>query len=324
MPGRAGADGPRHSGLSGGPPMIRRDHGRSVLLARPSALPTSWQDALDGLRPDRWPSGEEVPLNLEEIVRAAEARVTVPRGWDALLARSRREPLAVTAARWQRSPDRVRQIEGRAWQQLRAHTRHQAWRAELWALAARPRVVQVRPDIEHAWALLVEGTRALDQPEVRTVRLAPGLWALYRGAAPSRLRSVTLPAGRVLTAGEAAAVLGLDEALLAVVWPATRVWRTRNGDYAGHTVAWTSGEWLAALAEVLTRAGQTAWEEDLLFRAYRTLPDAPEVEESSLKAALRRSRRFARTEVPRVWRFRTQPWADPDDVIPLERPEVHA
>lgn len=95
--------------------MIRRDHGRAALLARPSILPAFWQDALDGLRPDGWPPGEEVPLDLVEIVRAAEARVTVPRGWDALLASSRRQPLAVTATRWQRSPERVRQLEGRAW-----------------------------------------------------------------------------------------------------------------------------------------------------------------------------------------------------------------
>lgn len=53
--------------------MIRRDHGRAVLLARPSILSAAWQDALDGLRPDGWPSAEEVPLDLGEIVRAAES-----------------------------------------------------------------------------------------------------------------------------------------------------------------------------------------------------------------------------------------------------------
>lgn len=242
--------------------MTRRDHGRTALQGRLCVLPAAWQDALDGLRPDGWPSGEEVPLDLGEIVRAAEAHVTVPCGWDALLASSRREPPAVTAARWQRSTERVRQTEGRAWQQLRAYARHQPWRAEFCAFATRPRAVQVPLDIEDVWVLLVEGTRALDRPDVRTVRLAPGLWALYRGAAPALWRSATLPAGRLMTAGEAAAVL----------WPATRVWRTCGGRYAGHPARWTSGDWLTALSGVLTEAGQVPWEEHLLFRSGPTAP----------------------------------------------------
>lgn len=60
--------------------MIRRDHGRAALLARPSILPAFWQDALDGLRPDGWLPGEEVPLDLVEIVRANRWRSRPPAG----------------------------------------------------------------------------------------------------------------------------------------------------------------------------------------------------------------------------------------------------
>lgn len=277
-----------------------------------TVLPTAWLDALDGLRPAEWPSADTAPLDLGEIVRAAEASVTVPLGWDALLSQERRESLDATAARWNRTPERVRQIRSRAGHQVRFHARKGDWRATLWAWAERPRAVAVPQEAEPGWPVLVSTARGPAHPELWTLQLAPGLWVLYRGVGVSALRSATLPAGRVLEPGEAAAALGLDEVLLAVAWPATAIWRTHDGAYAGHTAAWTSGEWLSALGDVLTRAGHGAWEEDLLFRAYRTLPDAPEVETATLKAALRRSRHLELTEVPRVWRVQSQPWAADD------------
>ncbi len=78
-------------------------------------------------------------MGLSPIEAAAVAGVSDPRGWEALTAfHAHREPLEVTAGRWNIPRERVRQLGLKALQQLTAHARFQGRAAQLYELTQTP------------------------------------------------------------------------------------------------------------------------------------------------------------------------------------------
>lgn len=57
------------------------------------------------------------------------------------------------------------------------------------------------------------------------------------------------------------------------------------------------------MAGALAEAGHTAWEERLLFAAVRSLLGVPDVQDTTLRAALRKGADFEKTGLAGVWSF---------------------
>ena len=109
--------------------------------------------------------------------------MTVRLGWEVLLAQARQEALPDTARHLCWPQERVRQTLSRAQRQLRWMARKRSEGETLWTWAVTPRVVAV-PDGDEGWGVLVNAFQGGDRLELRSVRLAPGRWALYRSEVP--------------------------------------------------------------------------------------------------------------------------------------------
>ncbi|MBZ9714507.1 hypothetical protein [Deinococcus multiflagellatus] len=265
-----------------------------------TGLPPSWAGVLDGLGVAPLPVGEPPPVDLITLEAALQAGVRVPRGWEALRAQATRTPVPETARQWQRTVTYALQIGRKARVQLRWAAKDRPEGDLLWAWAALPRVVEV-PGQDERWAVLVSAFQDTPRLDLQTVQLRPGCWALYRGEPPYTFRHAALPFGAFAGPAQTAAHLGLDPALLAAVWPATGVRPLRNGWYVSALPGWSSGHWLQALIAALQDAGVKAWDETLLFRAYRALPGVPDVQDHTLRLALRRSHHVVRGPQPGLW-----------------------
>lgn len=261
------------------PPLAEASHSAS-------ALPEAWRRALADLRPAPLPAGEALPLDLHTAVQDAQASMTQPRRWEALLAHVNRTPhTRDLAAQWQVSPTRVTILGQRGLNNLRAYASAQAWPDVLWALAEQPRAVTVPPETEAAWPVLVTACRTHGRSDLRTAPLEAGTWALYRGPALIDYRHTPVTAGALLSSSEAARVLQVSTELLEVVWPLTQVWRTQAGMYVGRPRHWTVQDWLSLLRA--TAGDQVEVSPELVIEAFRALPDAPPYKASTLLAALR-------------------------------------
>ncbi len=261
-------------------PRLPEDH-------RGVSLPESWRRALTGLRPAPAPTGEALPLDLHTVVQDAQASMTQPRRWEALLSHVNRVPhTRDLAAQWQVSPTRVTILGERGLNNLRVHASTQAWPDVLWALAEQPRAVTVPPETEVAWPVLVTACRTHGRSDLRTAPLEAGTWVLYRGPALIDYRHTPVTAGALLSPGEAARALQVSAELLEVVWPLTQLRRTQAGSYVGRPRHWTVQDWLSLLRA--TAGGQVEVSPDLVIEAFRALPDVPPYQASTLLAALRR------------------------------------
>lgn len=258
---------------------------------------------LEGLREGELPQGEAVPLNLVEVASDARASVHDPRGWEALIAfTAHREALEVTALRFNVTRERVRRMQDTALWQLRAYAKLAPWADVLHDLAQQPHAVVIPHDMEDVWPVQVLAALSPTHPNLRTVRLADGVWALFCCETWRDARLGELPPGRYCAEDEAARQLRISAELLRVAWPAMMVRRTRSGAYVGPQDRWSSAAWLAAVAYVLAQAGHDTWEERLLFAAVRSLPGAPNVQDATFRRALRTGREFSRTGLSGVWR----------------------
>lgn len=266
----------------------------------PSApgFPAHWVAALEGLRPAPLPVSEAPPIQVGATVRALESSVRDPQGWDALVAQARNEPLLDTARRWQRTQERVRQVRLRALRQLQLAARHDLDCAALIAWAQTPRLVT--PDDADEWGVLLLAARTLCL-DVRTARVSAAQWALYVGAAPYALRSLTLAPGEQLSAEVAARRTGFSADLLRVAWPATNLTQLRSGAFTGPLNEWSSRHWLSALIGALRAAGEDTWDERLLLRAYRAVPGAPDVQDGTLRTQLRGLPQLTRVPGAALW-----------------------
>lgn len=266
-----------------------------------SSLPAAWLTILHDLRPAGLPRGEVPPIDVDALLAELHPLVTVQLGWEVLLAQARQEALPDTARALCWTQERVRQTLSRAQRQLRWMARDRPEGETLWTWAATPRVVAV-PDHDEGWGVLVNALQGRDRLELRTVRLAPGCWAVYRSeAAPYTFRHATVPLGAALPAAQAAAHLGLSVELLETVWPSTGVQPLQNGLYVSGLSQWSSAQWLNLLITALAQAGVEVWEEALLFRAYRALLSAPDVRDGTLRAGLRRSPQVTRGPRAGLW-----------------------
>ncbi|MBZ9751718.1 hypothetical protein K7W42_12680 [Deinococcus sp. HMF7604] len=265
-------------------------------------LPASWAGVVEGLKLAPIPDGVKPPLDLAALAAALQAGVRTPQGWDALLAHAARTPLPEIARQWQRTPTRVEQIRRKARAQLRCAAHGRAEGDVLWNWAAVPQVVDV-PAQDQVWSLLVSAfpLQATPRLGLHTVQLGPGRWALYQGDAPHTFRHAALPLGAAVPGPEAAAQLTLTPALLAAVWPALGVQQLRNGRYVSALPQWSSAHWVEALLAALQDIGERAWDEHLLLTAYRALPGAPDVQDHTLRLALRRSAQVIRGPQAGLW-----------------------
>lgn len=273
-------------------------------------LPQAWVEVLDGLHTDEPPVGEPLAFDLAPLVADAAAQVTDVRGWDALQAfHAHREPLEVTARRWDLPRERVRQLGLRALQQVATHAHRQGWAATLYELAREPRAVVIPPGAEEAWPVLALAALSRHTPDLRTVRLRGDVWALFVCPDWHLKPGGVLGAHRFLPEGETARVLDLPAEVLRLVWPCPRlgVRRTRDGRYAPPEDRWNAEVWLTAVAGALAEAGHDTWEERLLFAALRSFPDAPDVQDTTLRRALQRGTAFTRTPLPGVWTWQGVP-----------------
>lgn len=269
-------------------------------------LPQAWVEVLDGLRTDELPQGEPFPFDLSPIQAAAVAQVSDPRGWEALTAfHAHREPLEVTAGRWNIPRERVRQLGLRALQQLTSHAHYRGWAAQLYELAQTPRAVVIPGEVEEAWPVLALAALSRHTPDLRTVRLRGDLWALFVCPDWHLAPRGRLDAPQFHAEAETAQVLGLPAKVLRVAWPSPRLGarRTRDNRYAPPEDHWKAAAWLTAVAGALAEAGHTTWDERLLFAAVRSLPGVPDVQDSTLRSALRKGAAFEKTPFPGVWRL---------------------
>lgn len=85
-------------------------------------LPQVWVEVLGGLGTDELSEGEVFLFDLSPAEAAAVAQVGDLRRWERLKAfHAHREPLEVTAGRWDIPRERVRQLGLRALQQVASH-----------------------------------------------------------------------------------------------------------------------------------------------------------------------------------------------------------
>lgn len=277
--------------------------GRRPLRA-PARVPGAWQDLLGGLGQDTLPDSHgSIPLpELEGLTQEVAAQVGDERAWAALLA-SERESITVTAARFGIGRERLRQLQMRAARRVQASAAFRAWASSLYAQAHSPVVLDLPAQAEGTWPLLIRLARSGGRSDLHTCALAPGLWALVRLESGHDLRHRTLPPGRYYLEAEAAAQMRLPRGVLRAVWPGMQVTRTWNGRYVQRQAGWPTADWLRAVARVLAEAGHAVWEERALFAAVRSLPGAPDVQDSTMSLALRRGPEFGRTPLPGVWRY---------------------
>ncbi len=251
-----------------------------------SGLPEAWRRALDDLRPIPLPTGEALALDLHRIVKDAQASMTQPRRWEALLTHINRVPhVQDLAARWQVSPTRITILGQRGLTNLRTHVASQTWPDVLRTLAHQPRVVTVPPGTEAAWPVLVTACRTHGRYDLRTAPLEAGTWVLYSGPALIDYRYTPVQAGLILNPDEAAQALKVNVELLETVWPLTQVWRTQDGRYVGRPKHWTVHDWLALLRAAVGE--QAAVTPEFVIEAFRDLPDVPAYKDATLHAALR-------------------------------------
>jgi len=247
-------------------------------------VPQVWQELLEGLHVDDLPEGEPLPLDLGDIEGWARERVNEPRVWSGLCAaHGEGEALEVTAARFNVTRERMRQMQLRALRQLTYHSRGEAWVTELSELSQQPRALLIPRQMEAAWAVLVYVTRLAEQNDLCSKRLADGLWVLFQMKDGYTVRGLGVPTGRYYQEVEAAALMGVSSDALRVAWPAMNVYRTRDGRYVQRQEGWRAVDWLLAVAGALADGGHDTWEEPLLFAAVRSLPGSPDVRESTLR-----------------------------------------
>lgn len=269
-----------------------------------AGLPRAWAEALKGLYTDELPEGEALPLELESIEAGARAQVSDPRVWAGLCAwYAHGVSFEESARQWNITRERMRQMQARAMRQLRSHALHAEWAARLAEWSERPRAVVISPQVEEVWPVLVQAAWSRSRAHLHTAQLAGDLWVLFQLDGGSRVRGADLPTGRFYTGAEAAAPLRLPENLLRVAWPVMNIRRLRNGRYAQREDAWTAAARLTAVACTLVEAGHDTWEERPLFAAVRSLPGVPDMQDSTLRLALRKHPSFDRTEVRGVWRW---------------------
>jgi len=248
--------------------------------------PPLWADLLASLNPAPLPEAESLPLDLEEVEVQARAAVNDVRGWTALTAPASSKK--TLAQEWSVLPMRVVDLERRAMQRLRYAALRAPWATTLYSFSKSPRAVQVPPGLEALWPVLVRAVISSNRPELSTLRLAEGLWSLYRHKQGASLIYLGLRGDRFLSEVEAAATLHLTPELLRVLWPALGVRRTQGGKYAPPTETWSSREWLSAVVRVLAEGGHSALEDRALFLALHERLDMPDVPESTLHLLLRR------------------------------------
>lgn len=269
-------------------------------------LPQAWAEVLDGLRTDGLPEGEPFPFDLSPLQAEAVACVGDRRGWEALTAfHTHREPLEVTAKRWDLPRERVRQLGLRALQQLAVQAHQRGWARRLHHLAQEPRAVTISPEVEEAWPVLALAALSRHTPDLRTVRLDTGLWVLFICPQWHLKPRGALDAARFSSETGAAQVLDVPPEVLRLAWsfPRLGVRRTRSGHYAPPEERWGAAAWLTAVAGALAQAGHAVWEERLLFAATRSLPGAPDVQDHTFRLALRKRPVFEPTEIRGVWRW---------------------
>jgi len=264
----------------------------------PPASP-SWEDLLAGLHPSSLPEGEALPLDLAEVQAQVRTVITSEVSWAALLARA--GAFKMLAREWNITALRVADHQRSALRRFRSVASQAGWAQTLYAFSDRPRAVQVPLDLEPLWPVLVQITRSYDRPNLFTSRLGEGLWCLYQHEKGYDLPYDRLHGDRFFSEQEAAAALKVTPELLRSLWPALRVRRTQGGRYAPVADDWSSREWISAVARVLAEGGYPSWEEGCLFAALRELPGMPDVQDVTLRGALRKCSHLRRTEQRGVW-----------------------
>lgn len=267
-------------------------------------LPSEWHELLHNLRPDGLPQVTPLNLELERLVEDLVPRLRDRRGWEVLCAVQGGENLKVIAVRFGVTAERLRRLHIQSVRELRVTAFFEAWASQLYGLAQSPRVVEVPLQAGNTWRVLISLARSTARPDLYTHTLAPGLWVLVRLPGGADLRHRTLLPGRYYPEAEAAAHLRLPGDLLRVAWPAMQVERTVGGQYAARQDEWSSADWLAAVARALAEAGFDTWEARHLYAAMRSLPNAPDVLDSTLRTALRKGAHFEHTPLRGVWRWR--------------------
>ncbi|MBZ9715801.1 hypothetical protein [Deinococcus multiflagellatus] len=258
-----------------------------------------WGKKVDGLRRTALPEGHPVPAEFFSAIRLLEGQ-TDDRSRQILLARTRsvQETRAV-AKQWNITPERVRQLESKGRRRLALALESHQWTEAPQALADPPQVVLLPEHTETIWSLLVSVASARSGGRVSTYKLDALRWVVVQTEAHTFIPGLSLPTGRFFTEEEASAFTGISADLLRVVWPAARLTRTQSGHYADFSIRWTSREWLEALSYIL--AGTTPFHERELFAALKRLPDAPQVQDSTLRQILRLHPDFSRGETAGVW-----------------------
>ncbi|UBV45457.1 hypothetical protein LAJ19_20235 (plasmid) [Deinococcus taeanensis] len=177
----------------------------------------------------------------------------------------------------------------------------QGWPATLHALGKPAHTLRIPAEVDDAWPLLVTLARVIHGGHLRTDPVGEHRWATVNGGSTLYAPGLHLPAGRFYTEDEAALATGTDAAVLRAAWPATTLTRTVSGYYCGDQADWVSRDWLTALCGLLL--SDEPFQEDELMAAFRALPDAPAVQDNTLRGVLRTHPALRRGPGKGTWRY---------------------